>query len=569
MTATARRPFAIALIVVAVAAFAAQQLSLSALRRQPRYDEVSYLAVARDYQRVGGAAGTIRCHIEGRCHEDNRSPAYMLVLQAFAHDAPGFYADAKLLSLAIALLLMALAGALAWRVFSPAAGVATVALLALLPTLGEIASGVLADVMYAAVLLACVTTIGATLERGPLAWLGAGAMIGVAYLTKGNGHLAFLGLVTAGVAVRGRRLLFGPHIYVAAAGFVAVTWFLLWRNVVVFKNPFHNFNDQMLWLDGWTDVWRLLRDPEWNRVGLRWYVQHHSVWALPWRVIKGAGQSIGVLIYTAGPGVTAGTPAHLKPTTAAAILRVVGGVVVLAFAARGLVDRYRSGHRAEVLATTHVGGWMLLGFAVGAQGVGGVATRFMLPFVVLCIPYAAHALVQRADRGRAAAWLAHPWARLALLLPFAIKLAWFAPAFAANPRQAFTVPPRWAEASAWLRTHLQPGERFAAAPSSLYSTWDDPLPDPDARWLYLFDRPAAQMLADMARGTPASIEPLHDGPAPPVTKVLVDMATNDVDRYRDKMAGPTDDHGPLAFLGWPRCFADGDRPSRFLIYCRP
>ena len=76
------------------------------------------------------------------------------------------------------------------------------------------------------------------------------------------------------------------------------------------------------------------------------------------------------------------------------------------------------------------------------------------------------------------------------------------------------------------------------------------------------------MLADMARGTP-SIDPLHDGLAPPVTKVLVDMATNDVDRYRDKMAGPADDYGPIAFLGWPRCFADGDRPSRFLIDRRP
>jgi DNA-binding transcriptional LysR family regulator len=86
-------------------------------------------------------------------------------------------------------------------------------------------------------------------------------------------------------------------------------------------------------------------------------------------VLKGAGQSIGVLIYTAGPGVTAGTPAHLKPTIPAAILRVAGGGVVVAMAARGLIDRYRSGHRSEVLAVTHVGGWMLLAFAVGAQGV--------------------------------------------------------------------------------------------------------------------------------------------------------------------------------------------------------
>ena len=284
MTATARRPFAIALIALAVAAFSAQQLSLSALRRQPRYDEVSYLALAREYSRLGGATGAIRCYVDGRCHEDNRFPAYLLALQAFAHDAPGFYADAKLLTLGIALLLMALAGVLAWRVFSPATGVATVALLALLPTLGEIASGVLADVMYAAVLLACVTAIGAALERGPLAWLGAGAMIGLAYLTKGNAHLAFLGLVTAGLVVRGRRLLLAPNMYAAAAGFVAVTSFLLWRNAVVFKNPFHNFNDHALWLDGWNDVWRVLRDPEWERIGPRWYLQHHSLWALVWRM---------------------------------------------------------------------------------------------------------------------------------------------------------------------------------------------------------------------------------------------------------------------------------------------
>jgi len=568
MSGKAQRPFAIVLIAIAVAAFAAQQLSLSALRRQPRYDEVSYLALAREYQRLGGATGTIRCHVEGRCHEDNRYPAYLLVLQAFAHDAPGFYADAKLLSLGIALALMLLAGALAWRTFSPAAGVVTIALLAMMPTLAEVASGVLADVMYAAMVLACVSAIGAAIERGPLAWLGAGAMVGLTYLTKGNGHLAFLGLVSAGLVARGWRLLRAPHVYAAAAGFVAVTSFLLWRNAVVFRNPFHNFNDHALWLDGWNDVWRLLRGPEWDRVGLGWYLQHHSVWALAWRMIKGAGQTIGVLFYTAGVGVTAATPAHLRPTVAATVLRVAAGVAVMALATIGVVDRYRTGHRAQVLAVTHVGGWMLLAFAVGSQGVGGVATRFMLPFAVLCVPFAAHTLAQLAERAPAARWLARPWAPLALVVLFLIKLGWFAPAFAANPRHAFTVPPRWAETSAWLRDHLRAGERYAAATSSLYSTWDEPFPDPDARWLYPFDLPAERMLADLAIGKPASIEPHHDGPPPPVTKVLVDTAAKGADAYRDKLAGPADAHGPLTFLGWPRCFADSDTPSRFLIYCR-
>ena len=97
MTATARRPFAIVLIALAVAAFAAQQLSLSALRRQPRYDEVSY---SRGRARLSTGRGRGRRDPLPHRRPVPRGqpvPAYLLVLQAFAHDAPGFYADAKLL----------------------------------------------------------------------------------------------------------------------------------------------------------------------------------------------------------------------------------------------------------------------------------------------------------------------------------------------------------------------------------------------------------------------------------------------------------------------------------------
>jgi len=36
-----------------------------------------------------------------------------------------------------------------------------------------------------------------------------------------------------------------------------------------------------------------------------------------------------------------------------------------------------------------------------------------------------------------------------------------------------------------------------------------------------------------------------------------------------KLSPARDAHGPLAFLDWPRCFADTATPSRFLVYCRP
>ena len=458
MTATARRPFAIVLIALAVAAFcgAAAQPVGAAPATALRRGQLSR-GRARLSTRSGARPARSAATSKAGATRTTASPAYMLVLQAFAHDAPGFYADAKLLSLAIALLLMALAGVLAWRVFSPATGVATVALLALLPTLGEIASGVLADVMYAAVLLACVTAIGAALERGPLAWLGAGAMIGLAYLTKGNGHLAFLGLVTAGVAVRGRRLLLGPHIYVAAAGFVAVTWFLLWRNAVVFRNPFHNFNDHALWLDGWNDVWRVLRDPEWDRVGPRWYLQHHSVWALAWRVIKGAGQSIGVLIYTAGPGVTAGTPAHLKPTIPAAIAarrrRRGGHGAGGARSRRSLPDRTpRRGAGRDARR------WL---DAAGVRGrrAGRGRRRDALHAAVRRAVHPLRGLRAGSTRATAGARRRGSHARgRASRCSFPSRSSWPG-SRPRSPRTRATrsrCRPRWAETSAWLRAHLRP-----------------------------------------------------------------------------------------------------------------
>ncbi len=190
--------------------------------------------------------------------------------------------------------------------------------------------------------------------------------------------------MTAAVTLHGPRIFATPRPYVALVGFVAVTFFLLWRNVIDYAgNPFHNFNDRSIWLDSWRDTLRLVRSPDWHHIGLGWYLRHHSLFDLAWRLVRGLGQTLGALVYTAGLGVTSGTPAQLSTSIPGAIIRIAGGVAVMALAARGLFDRYRGGHRAEVVALLHVSGWLLLAFALGGQGVGGVATRFMLPLVVL------------------------------------------------------------------------------------------------------------------------------------------------------------------------------------------
>ncbi|HEY7373582.1 MAG TPA: glycosyltransferase family 39 protein [Polyangia bacterium] len=554
----------VALVALAVLAFTAATLSLGAYRRQPRYDEVSYLQLARDYHRMGGAPEVVRCHLNGLCREDNRFPAFALLLQAFAHARPEFFADAKLLTFATALLLLATAGLLTARAFGPAAGVVAVVLLALMPTLNEIASSILADVLYAVTLLIAVRAIADALERGATAWLGAGALVGLAYLTKGNAHLALLALMTAAFMLHGPRIFLTARPYAAVAGFVAVTFFLLWRNAIDYGgNPFHNFNDRSIWLDSWPETVRLMRTPEWQRIGVGWYLRHHSLGALAWRLVKGLGQTLGALCYTSGLGITSGTPVRMSTSVPSAIFRIASGVGVLALAARGLFDRHRSGHRAEVVAVLHVTGWLLLAFAVGGQGVGGVATRFMLPLTVLHVPYAALALVTHlGPRLRPA----HAVGVVALLL--AIKAATFAGGLTSNPRRAFDIPPDWAETSAWLAQHLQPGERYAFPYGSFYSTWDQPAPDPDARAAYDYTTKATDLLAAMDEARPVSIEARWDGPRHPIRKMFVDMADADLPRYREKLAGAADAHGPLAFLGWNRCFADTRQPSRFLIFCR-
>src|SRR5262249_20516532 len=178
-----------------------------------------------------------------------------------------FYADAKLVTLGTALLLGTIVLIVGWKLFSPAVGLVSVALLALMPTFGDISSGVLADVLFAAALCLCVFGIGAAFEGGALAWTGAGALVGLAYLTKGNGHLVFVGLVTTGCWLEGRRFFRparGIALAAALGGFVAIAFPLLFRNTKVFGNPFHNFNDPLVWLDGFDQTWRVMRQPGWD-----------------------------------------------------------------------------------------------------------------------------------------------------------------------------------------------------------------------------------------------------------------------------------------------------------------
>jgi len=137
----------------------------------------------------------------------------------------------------------------------------------------------------------------------------------------------------------------------------------------------------------------------------------------------------------------------------------------------------------------------------------------------------------------------------------AARLGFAAPGALVNPRASYAVEPRWHETSEWLSRALVPGERFALDYRGYYSTWDLPRPDTDPRWNFWFGTPTGELMPFLDRS--------H------IRKALLDTAAPGYGELADKLSPSSDAPGPLAFLGWPRCFADGATPSRFLIYCRP
>jgi 4-amino-4-deoxy-L-arabinose transferase-like glycosyltransferase len=547
---TGRRAAAL-LVALAVAMLVAETLQISAARPYPRYDEVSYLALGRAMAHEGGLPAQVGCYLAARCKEDNRPPLYQMVMAPFLDDTPGAFARAKLVELAMTLLLIATVVVVVRRTFSPTVAVGSALLLCLMPVMPDYGARLMHDVLFCALTFAAVFAIAAWQERGAARWFVIGGLIGLAFLTKGSGHLLWLPLlVTAGAHHRG-RLWRRPVVYAAAAGFFATAFFLLIRNVKLWGSPFYNVNSAEVWVDSWRDALVMRLTPERAQLGLGWYLHHHSLLDLAIKLGRGFGEVVGLFVYTAGFGA------------ANVAIRVVTGLGVMALAALGLRRRWRAGHRSELLAVLSTVALFVAALSLAASGAPGPQVRYVLPYVVLLLPFAVHEAIARFGPG-VEAWSAARFPRLphgALVLVgvalwLAVRLALALPGIGGDPRRFYAVDPRAHETSSWLSAHLAPGESFALPFESYYSTWDVPRPELDPRWFIWFGIPSADLLRFMQeRG---------------ISKVVIDMNDSGKSGYADKLgASAADGHGPLSFLGWPRCFTDGGLPSRFLVYCRP
>jgi hypothetical protein len=545
------RPVAFLLVAVAVLGLSAETLRLSASRLYPRYDEVAYLALARDFAREGGIGGTIRCYLEARCREDSRPPLYQFLLTPMADDSPRFFADAKLIHGVTVLLLLGVVFLALRRSFSNAVAVGSVIVLALMPVVADYGARLLHDVLYAALTFAAVFAIARGQQRAFAYWLGAGAILGLAFLTKGSGHLLWGPLLLTSIHHHRRALWRRPIIYAAACGFVAVAFVLLVRNYKLWGSPFYNANGRQVWIDQWRDIWALQLTPEWSKVSLGWYLSRHSIWRLLFELARSAVVLVGYVAYTAGVGPSF----H--------VARAVTGGVVVVLAALGLRRRWRArGHETEVVAVVSTIGLYFAALCLAARGGPGAQVRYVLPYVVLLIPYALYEGLERfwpplRVRLSAVRRSSSPAGAACAVLGAVLvaRLAFAAIGVKTAPRAAYAVAPDWHETSEWFSRSLVPGERVAQDYRSYYSTWDLPRPDTDPRWNFWLGMPTQELGGFMDRSQ--------------IRKVLIDTAASGFGELTDKLSAARDAHGALTFMGWPRCFSDANQPSRFLVFCRP
>jgi hypothetical protein len=510
--------------------------SVNASRNHPvaLYDEVAVLDLARDFKDRGSLIQVVEDYLCGHVTEDNRHPLYPMVLSGFMKQVPGDFAEAKVLNLTVGLTLILGVFLLSNLLWGVEVGCLSALFLGVSPVMVYLSSQATPDLLFACLYFVSLAVLMRFSGRC-LAWLAYGVMCGLAYLTKGNGHLLLLPALVLGLWNHKQAFLKKPHFYLALFGFACTAFFLIYRNLLVFHDPFHNVNSKVFWLDSWPDYYLLSSGPEWGRVGFSWYLSHHSFAQILLRLFHGI-QSTGVmLLLSMGPGPRS--------------CLFASGVIMLGLALCGLVLQWRDGHRQQVVVVAGMGCLFFLLFSWYGQAAGG-DVRFIFPVAVSLIPFSSVGVISlygfirkkfaKAPRPRV---LIVALVSLIGLLNIALERN----AFVIAPLQLSCFPAEWQETSRWIRDHIK-DEEFLLNNRSCFSQWDCCR---DRRKNYPFEIPG-EFLKNYA---------LKSG----IKYILVDQSLVGSDPFKEKYGMP-DEYGPTTFLGLPRCYHDNQKPSLFLIY---
>ncbi len=358
-------------------------------RTLPWYDQGAYLVDAAKIRDMGGPFVALGRCFRGEYVKSDRDPLFSLVLSPFAvgeRQSVQFFERAKLVAWGFGVLAVGSAGFVVWRLFSPAAAVVAVFGLSMNHFLLQHSSLVNCEPLYVLLAVWAVYLMVLGVERRWL-WTAAGAVTGLAHMSKGSGIL-FAGAfaVAAAVKLRG-RVLREKHVYGFGLAFFLVLTPFLWHNAVKYGNPLYNPNAKLMWADNWGHATSLSPEQV-QQLGFWPYMQKHTLGEVASRMFTG-------LMEVRRYFVTTGELRVMK------LKYAYGGCVVLLAVLGWVFDRDR--FRQCLFAAVVVFFFLLIGWLRGI----GTSEKHILPLVPFVYAYFGHLLSEACvagEAGRAPAW---------------------------------------------------------------------------------------------------------------------------------------------------------------------
>lgn len=374
-------------------------------------DQGAYLQRAEEIHQAGGPPRLLTSMFNGTFEEANRQPLYL----AFLSIHPDFQSG-KCLSTAIGIITLLLCTFLIARRY----GVAVAGVFAVLLTTNyafcffstRVVSEVLVVLFSSVAWLTCrtwgqphsVTSESASTRHMARRFAGAGALLGLAWLSKATGLLLLIGYVIWGLLEFWRqrrksrnadeRASSKPWAVALACllgAFLLVGSPLLVRNVRRFGNPFYNVNSLLLFADHYKQFDAMLASHTTTSEAAREYFVTHSVASMAQRELTGLVWESFIILRSLGP-----TPLDDS--------RVLFGIPLALLAVATMAVRRRPEHRLLLV-------WGVLHWVVFAWYVPIAAgERFVMPLLIPLLATAADGVVRLWPTSR------NRWTRLLVIL---------------------------------------------------------------------------------------------------------------------------------------------------------
>lgn len=208
------------------------------------YDTLCYLRASYIFKLKGGIGNFIPLFFQGQYHHAIEHPLYIMLISPFAERSIQFYIKAKVVSLVILVVFFLVVYLISKRKFHPLFG--SLYFFLFVTNYHTYKWSILVS-CESLLLLLSFLLFYFTFRNSIYKFFILGALTGLAYLTKSSALLICISYLIMLLLLKNRvRNL----IYFTFAFFVFSSP-LIWRNCLVYHDPFYNINKHIIWLDSW------------------------------------------------------------------------------------------------------------------------------------------------------------------------------------------------------------------------------------------------------------------------------------------------------------------------------